>query len=191
MAELCIVADIAEFKKADGEIAALKNRYELLIEVSGQLMHEYDVSTGDIIWGARLEQVLGYSPDEMRGGISQWEERIHPEDRVKVLRMLKIAEKILTPFDAQYRFRHKDGAYRWLHDWGNFVTDGSGKARRMIGIMQDITAHKQAEKELQESEARYHSLFKKNRAAMLVIDPETAAVVARALILYELGEMGS
>ena len=176
-AELCIVTDIAEIKKAEGEIAARKNRYELLIEASGQLMHEYDVSTGDIIWGAHLEQVLGYSPDEMRGGIFQWEERIHPEDRVKALRMLKIAENNLTSFDAQYRFRHKDGAYRWIHDRGNFMNDGSGKARRMIGILQDITARRQAEKELEESEARYHSLFKKNQAAMLMIDPETATIV--------------
>ena len=91
--------------------------------------------------------------------------------------MLKIAEKYLTPFDAQYRFRHKDGAYRWIHDRGNFTTDGTGKAIRMIGMMQDITARRQAEKELQESEARYHSLFKKNQAAMLMIDPETATIV--------------
>jgi PAS domain S-box-containing protein len=176
-AELCIVADIAELKKAEGEIAAWKNRYELLIGASGQVMHEYDVSTGDIIWGARLEQVLGYSPDEMRGGISQWEEMIHPEDRVKALRMLKIAEKNLTSFDVQYRFRHKDGSYRWIHDWGNFMTDDSGKARRMIGIMQDITAYRKAEKELEESEERYNSLFKKNLAAMLMIDPKTATIV--------------
>jgi PAS domain S-box-containing protein len=176
-AELCIVADIAELKKVEGEIAAWKNRYELLIGASGQVMHEYDVSTGNILWGARLEQVLGYSPDEMRGGISQWEEMIHPEDHVKALRMLKIAEKNLTPFDVQYRFLHKDGSYRWIHDWGNFMTDGSGKTRRMIGIMQDITVYRQAKKELQESEERYHSLFKKNLAAMLMIDPETATIV--------------
>jgi two-component system, cell cycle sensor histidine kinase PleC len=168
---------ITEFKKAEVEIAAWKNRYELLIAASGQLAYEYHVSTGDMIWGARLEQVLGYSPDKMRGGIAQWEEMIHPEDREKVLRMLKIAEKYLTPFDAQYRFRHKDGAYRWIHDRGNFMTDVSGKARCMIGIMQDITARRQAEKELQESEARYHSLFNKNQAAMLMIDPETATIV--------------
>jgi two-component system cell cycle sensor histidine kinase PleC len=168
---------ITEFKKAEVEIAAWKNRYELLIAASGQLAYEYDVSTGDVIWGPCLEQILGYSPDEVRGGIAQWEETIHPEDRVKALRMLKIAEKNLTPFDAQYRFRHKDGAYRWIHDRGNFTTGGTGKAKRMIGMMQDITARRQAEKELQESEARYHSLFKKNQAAMLMIDPETATII--------------
>jgi PAS domain S-box-containing protein len=172
-----ILTGVTECKKPEVEIAAWKNRYELLITASGQLVHEYDVSAGDMFWGACLEQVLGYSADEMPGGITQWEEMIHPEDREKVLRMLKLAEKYLTPFDAQYRFRHKDGAYRWVHDRGNFTTDGQGKAIRMIGMMQDITTHRRAEKELQESEARYHSLFKKNQAAMLMIDPETATII--------------
>jgi two-component system cell cycle sensor histidine kinase PleC len=172
-----IVTGVTECKKDEVEITAWKNRYELVIAASGQLAYEYDVSTGDMIWGPCLEQILGYSPDEVQGRIAQWEEMIHPEDREKVLRMLKIAEKYLTPFDAQYRFRHKDGAYRWIHDRGNFTTDGTGKAIRMIGMMQDITARRQAEKELQESEARYHSLFKKNQAAMLMIDPETATII--------------
>jgi diguanylate cyclase (GGDEF)-like protein/PAS domain S-box-containing protein len=175
--KLCIVADIAKPKKAGEQVPAPKSRYELVIAASGQLMHEYDVSTGDMMWNGCLEQVLGYSPDEMRGGIAQWEQMIHPEDREKILRMLKISEEYLTPFDAQYRLRHKDGAYRWVHDRRNFTTDGPGKAIRMIGVMQDMTGLRQAEKELQESEARYHSLFKKNQAAMLMIDPETAAVI--------------
>ena len=172
-----MVSEITECKKAEEEIATWKTRYELLVAASGQLEYEYDVRTGSIRWGTRLEQVLGYSPNEMRDGIAQWEEMIHLEDREKVLRMLKIAEKYLTPFDSQYRFRHKDGTYHWVHHRGNFTDSGAGKARLMIGMMQDITAHRQAEKESQESEARYHSLFKKNQAAMLMIDPDTAAIV--------------
>jgi diguanylate cyclase (GGDEF)-like protein/PAS domain S-box-containing protein len=176
-AELRIEADIPDPKWAGGEIGAWRDRYELLIAAFGQLVHEYDLSTGEMIWGPCLDQIWGYSQGEMRGGIAQWEERIHPEDREKVLRILKISEKYLTPFDAQYRFRHKDGTYRWVHDRGDFTTDGRGKAVRMVGMVQDITTHRRAEKELQESEARYHSLFKKNQAAMLMIDPETTTII--------------
>ena len=176
-AELSIAPDITERKKAEDQITLWKNRYELVVAASGQLTYEYDAGTGNIMWGTIIEQVLGYSPDEMRGGIAQWKEMIHPEDRDKVLRMLKIMEKYLAPLDAQYRFRHKDGTYRRLHHRGNFMIGEPGKAIRMIGMIQDITAHQQAEKALQESEARYHSLFKKNQATMLIVDPETGAIV--------------
>jgi PAS domain S-box-containing protein len=170
-------ASISELKKAKEEIEVWKNRCELMIAASAQLVHEYNVGNDEIMWGSILEQVLGYTPEEMRGGVAQWKEMIHPEDRDKVLRMLNIAKKYLTPFDAQYRFRHKDGTYRWVHHRANFTTGGTVKTMRMIGMMQDITPYRQAEKALQESEARYHSLFKKNQAAMLMIDPETAAIV--------------
>ena len=175
--DLIINRDIAKSNKAEEQIDAWKSRYELLIAASGQLVYEYDVDTGDIFWGTRLEQVLGYSPDEMQGGMVQWEEMIHSGDKDKVLRMLKIAEKYLTPYDAQYRVRQKDGAYRWLHNRGKFMIGGPGKSMRLIGMIQDISARKKTEKELEESEARYHSLFKKNQAAMLMIDPETVAIV--------------
>jgi len=172
-----VVTDMTAHKTAKEEIPVWKQRYDLLIAASGQLLREHDANTGGMLWGDCLEQVLGYSPDEMQGGIAQWEEMIHPEDRNKVLRALKIAEKYLTPFDAQYRLRHKDGTYHWVHDRGNFTTDAPNKTVRMISMMQDITTHRQTEKELQESEARYNSLFRKNQAAMLTIDPETATIV--------------
>ena len=176
-AELRIVAGIAEQKRAEEEINVWKSRFQRVIAASGQLLREYDVTSGILQWCDCLEQVLGYSPDEMRGGIAQWAEMIHPEDREKVLRMFKIAEKNLASFNLQYRLRHKDGAYRWVHDRGNFTTDGPDKTVCMIGMMLDITTQRRTEKELQESEARYQSLFKKNQAAMLMIDPEKAAIV--------------
>jgi len=176
-AESYMISEMTESHKVKEGVASLKDRYELLFIAAGQLVYEYDVRTGSVRWGDCLEQVLGYSSNEMHGGMAQWEEMIHPEDREKVIRMLKISEKYLTPFDLQYRFCHKDSTYHWVHHRGNFINAGAEKARSMIGMMQDITSHKQTEKELQESEARYHSLFKKNQAAMLLIDPKTTAIV--------------
>jgi PAS domain S-box-containing protein len=176
-AQSSIPAGIPKEKRLEEGVTARMSRYELVIAASGQLVREYDVNTGDMKWGDTLGDILGYSPDEMRGGVAQWEEMIHPEDREKVLRMFKVAEKNLAPFNLQYRLRHQDGTYRWVHDRGNFTTAGLGKTVRMTGMMQDITLHRRTEKELQESEARYQSLFKKNQAAMLMIDPQTAAIV--------------
>lgn len=172
-----IMGDIPERNRVEKRTAARNSRYEGLIAATGQLLREYDVNSGNLKWCDGLEQVLGYSLDEMRGGIAQWEEMIHPEDRNRVLRMFKIAEKNLTPFDVQYRLRLKNGTYRWVRDRGNFTISEDGKTAGMISMMEDITADKQAEKQLQESEARYNSLFKKNQAAMLMIDPETATIV--------------
>ncbi|MBE3131731.1 MAG: PAS domain S-box protein [Acidobacteria bacterium] len=121
-----------------------RKKYELIIAASGQVVYDYDLSTGDIVWSGSLEQVLGYEREEM-GGIEDWAEMIHPEDRTEALRLLEVAEKDRETYDVDYRFRHKNGSYRWLHDRGLFLIEDDRNVRRMIGIMQDIHDRKQAE----------------------------------------------
>jgi hypothetical protein len=74
---------ISELNTAKEGIEAWKNHCELMIAASAQLMHEYYVGTVEIMWGSILEQVLGYSLDEMGGGVAQWEKMIYPEDRIR------------------------------------------------------------------------------------------------------------
>jgi len=121
-----------------------RKKYDLIIAASGQIVYDYDLTTGDIIWTGSLEQVLGYEREEM-GGIEGWEEMIHPEDRAEALRLLEVAEKDRETYDVDYRFRHKNGSYRWLHDRGFFLIEDDRNVRRMIGMMQDIHDRKQAE----------------------------------------------
>ncbi len=117
--------------------------YELIIAASGQIVFDYDLHTGEIVWSGNLEQVLGYQPAEM-GNIEEWADRIHPEDREEALRLLEVAEKDNATYDVEYRFRKKNGSYRWLHGRGFFLTKDDRSVRRMIGMMQDIHDQKQA-----------------------------------------------
>ncbi len=121
-----------------------RKKYDLIIAASGQIVYDYDLTTGDIVWSGSLEQVLGYAREEM-GGIVEWAEMIHPEDRAEALRFLDVAEKERGAYDVDYRFRCKNGSYRWLHDRGFFLIEDDRNVRRMIGMMQDIHIRKQAE----------------------------------------------
>jgi PAS domain S-box-containing protein/putative nucleotidyltransferase with HDIG domain len=141
---LGIARDLSRRKKTDGDPAAWKKRYELIISASGQVVYDYNVDTGEIDWSGSLEAVLGYEREEM-GGINEWADRIHPEDRDEALRLLDVAEKSNSVYDVDYRFLHKDQSCHWMHDRGMFLFDEERKSRRMIGLMQDINQRKQAE----------------------------------------------
>ncbi|MBM4159825.1 MAG: PAS domain S-box protein [Ignavibacteria bacterium] len=161
-----IARDISARRQAEREIAEWKRRYELVAVASGQVVYDYDVQSGGIVWSGSVEQVLGYGPAEMQGGIAQWEELIHPEDRAEALRLLEVAEHSLTPYDVEYRYRHRDGHYVQMHDRGIFIPDENGKAVRMIGIMQDVTERKRAEEQLRQSEQKYRTIIEESKDAI-------------------------
>ncbi len=121
-----------------------RKKYELIIAASGQVVYDYDLPTGEIKWSGRVEEVLGYEPQEM-GGIDEWTARIHPDDREEAVRLLEAAERDRQTYDVDYRFLHKNGSYRWLHDRGFFLIEDEKDLRRMIGMMQDIHHRKQGE----------------------------------------------
>jgi PAS domain S-box-containing protein len=141
----CNIRDITERKRAEQNIIDWKNRYDLIIAASGQLVYDYNVSTGAIVWGGDLRRILGMSDEEMHGGFAQWASMIHPDDRDEALRLIDISQKSLSAYDTEYRFRHSDGSYRWIHDRGYFLENVPGKAIRMIGMMRDIGNRKLTE----------------------------------------------
>jgi len=74
--------------------------------------------------------------------------------------------------------RHKNGQWVWVADCGKVLTrSADGKPLRMLGTHTDITVRKRAEDELKESEERFRSMFEGHSAIMIVIDPETGAIV--------------
>jgi two-component system sensor histidine kinase/response regulator len=81
---------------------------------------------------------------------SWWVDHMHPDDRERVLAELPalLSQGHLT---TEYRFRHKDGSYHWVHDAARLQRDARGQATEVFGAWLDITARKDAERTLQEA----------------------------------------
>jgi len=87
------------------------------------------------------------------------------------------------------------GGCRWLRTSKIPLRDDEGHTIGVLGTYEDITPRKEAEIALQESEARFRSLFENNHTVMFVIDPESGAIVdansARRRLLRLVAPMSS
>ncbi|MEE9488457.1 MAG: PAS domain-containing protein [Candidatus Brocadiales bacterium] len=88
--------------------------------------------------GDNVVSLLGYKPQEFTEDSGFWANHIHQEDAARVFAKLpglfKQGYHILT-----YRFMHKDGTYRWIHDELKLVRDAAGRPVEIVGCIVDIT----------------------------------------------------
>lgn len=138
---------MAEKLKAEQEILKWKERYEIVTGNSGQVVYDYDAESGSIIWSGNIKRVLGYYNDEIKS-VKDLIKNIHPDDRKHWADQLIIAENEIGKFKIEYRFLHKNGNYIYLADTGVFIAGHNGKARTMLGGLQDITDYKLAQEGL-------------------------------------------
>ncbi len=70
------------------------------------------------------------------------DQRVHPEDRAELSRILFDSVKNHTSFEHQYRIVWPDGAVRWLEGRGKTQYSSKGNPTILIGIVADITEQK-------------------------------------------------
>ena len=137
----CAIEDVTERKQLEQQAELWNRRYELAAAHWRQVVYDCDTQNGLMRWGGGVEAVLGYTSAQMHGGLTQWAERVHPDDRGQLLGVLDVAEGNVASYEVQYRFRRKGGDYSLMLDRGFFIADVDGRPARRVGLMQDLTPH--------------------------------------------------
>ena len=123
----------------------------------------------DTFISENVTEVLGYQPSDFLDNPGFWADCLHPDDKERILNGLKILfEKDFHIHE--YRFQHKDGSYRWMHDVLRLIRDADAKPLEIVGSWTDITDRKQAEEKLLESESRYRELFETSLDGIAITD---------------------
>lgn len=97
--------------------------------------------------GPQIESLLGWAPSSW-DSVNDWAERMHPDDRERVVNFCVAQSKAGTDHEADYRALTKDGSYVWIRDVVHVVRDAAGEVDSLIGFMFDISERKKTEEAL-------------------------------------------
>ena len=170
-----IARDITEHKEMDQKLHEAQEKYRLAMEATNDALWDWDIATNQAYRNPRHALMLGYDPEELSSAQYEWEKRIHPDDREKVLKILKeVLDKKREHFELEYRLSTKSGGYIWILGRGKVVEYADDDSPlRMVGTNIDITERKFAEEKLRESEQRFRTIFDSAIDGLLLADLET------------------
>ncbi|MBK7862630.1 MAG: PAS domain S-box protein [Archangiaceae bacterium] len=148
---LCIGRDVTREVKDARQLAESEEKYRRLVENLADVAFSTRLSDGKLlVMSPNVLALTGYAvKDIAEGGWQFWESRIHPEDRARLSRgraKLNQGDSV----DEEYRFKHRDGSWRWLRTHAR--SNQYGMVHSIDGIISDISARKRLEDELRQSQ---------------------------------------
>lgn len=153
---LVIISDITERKQVETALRESEERYRLISENISDLVCLHATDRRYIYISHVVKQMLGYESEELLGLNPR--EFVHPDDlSLPELQPLLSQEllEVKKPVQVEFRFRTKQGIYRWLESLIKPVLDSEGFIIYYQSVSRDITQRKFTEEALRRSEERF------------------------------------
>ncbi|KAA5539461.1 PAS domain S-box protein [Roseiconus nitratireducens] len=164
--------DTTQRRQSEEAVREAQSRLESMM-VAGEIgTWEYDLVTGRVSADPNLARMFGI-PDHAakEGTLDDYLKVVHPDDRDAVSEAIRQTVAGKVPYDVTYRVFSDDGSMRWVVARGRVETDEDGNARRLPGVVVDITGQRRAEKELRASEERWRLALESAELGAWSIDP--------------------
>jgi PAS domain S-box-containing protein len=170
--------DITELMKAEDELHESENKCRFLADKMSDIAWIADMNLHTTYITPSIQKVLGFTPEErIHQSLHQ---QLTPDSITRAIDMMTrelALEKQGTAdptraLNIELEYYHKDGSTRWLDVIVTGIRNDQGELTALHGVSRDITARKQAEEALRESERRYREFFATSRDCVFITSRE-------------------
>jgi PAS domain S-box-containing protein len=149
-----------ERRRIEARLKVSDERLRLALDSTQIGIFEWSVAAGQVYYSPGLWAMLGYDHGRMPSTVEAWQSLIHPDDLALYRRRTESQLSGIASFiEPEYRVRARSGDWRWVYTRAKSVATGpNGQPTRIIGTVQDITARREAEQALRESQAEARKL---------------------------------
>ncbi len=166
---LVVFRDITARRGREESLRESDERFRALTDQANELLMRHTPDGIIVYCSPASTGLLGYTPDEMTGRFAF--DMVHPDDHARVVEghARGLAREDRTP--VEFRVRHRDGQELWFESTVSFLREaGTGALREFYTVSRDITARKQIEHALRESEAFARDIFESSPDCVKVLD---------------------
>lgn len=165
-----IFRGITEGKRVQEMLLEPEERLRLAMEAADMFGWEIDVTRQTFTWSENAGHVFDFP---LPGTLDEAFAMVHPEDLGNVNEVFERVIRNPGEFEIEYRFVNRPSTDEyWIHSAGVVIADADGNAARIVGVTQNITERKRAEKALRESEARFKTVVETVPGLLIITDKE-------------------
>ncbi len=171
--------NLEKIKNNNLEIRESKERYDIVAKATSDTIWDWKIQENEFTWNKGIQGVYGYKRDEVGNNSKWWFDRIHPEDSIRMsVKLYAFLEQKTQKWQDEYRFKCRDGSYKYVLDRGFLVFNEKGEPIRMIGAMQDITKQKKEEQRLRLLE----TVITNTKDAVVITDSDNSKLSIPAIV---------
>ena len=173
--------DVTEVTEVEAALRASEERFRLAAEAVAGFVYDWDPVNDRAARAPGFSEMLGYASEELLPTGSAWLALVHPDDiPAAQARVQRAFDAGAAGYEVEYRVRHRDDRWVWVHDRGRILRDHAGAVTRVVGGVADVHARKTAEAERErllesEREARAAAEHAERRVAFLASASERLA----------------
>ena len=120
---------------------------------------DWNILTNELQWTDEIYRIFGLEPQQFGATYEAFVDRIHPDDRDNVNEAVMWAVEDKKDYYVEHRVVRPDGETRIVTERGEVYRDEKGRPLRMVGVVQDVTDNRMAQRARLESEERLASFM--------------------------------